>query len=129
MENIDIVRCGRLYGGGFALLLSVLAARRRGLLLALVPDRQTAFSLQLELDFFTRGGGLNTLIFPDWETLPYDVFSPHQDIVSQRLATLYRLPAQCRGILIVPVATLSRCRSAARAVTTPARPRDTTSAP
>ncbi|HYQ90743.1 MAG TPA: transcription-repair coupling factor, partial [Candidatus Competibacteraceae bacterium] len=105
-ENIDILRCGRLYGGSFALLLSVLAVRQRGLLLALVPDSQAAFSLQLELDFFTRGGGLNTLIFPDWETLPYDVFSPHQDIVSQRLATLYRLPAQRQGILIVPVATL-----------------------
>ncbi len=105
-ENIDIVRCGRLYGGSFALLLAALAARQRGLLLAIVPDSQTALSLQVELDFFTRGSGLNTLVFPDWETLPYDVFSPHQDIVSQRLATLYRLPAQRRGILIVPVATL-----------------------
>ena len=43
---------------------------------------------------------------PDWETLPYDVFSPHQDIVSQRLATLYRLPQRRRGVLVVPVATL-----------------------
>jgi len=105
-ENIDIVRCGRLYGGSFALLLAALAARQRGLLLAIVPDSQTALSLQSELDFFTRGSDLNTLVFPDWETLPYDVFSPHQDIVSQRLATLYRLPAQRQGVLIVPVATL-----------------------
>ena len=105
-ENIDIVRCGQLYGSSFALLLAVLATRQQGLLLAVVPDSQTALSLQAELDFFLRGNGLSTLVFPDWETLPYDVLSPHQDIVSQRLATLYRLPAQRQGILIVPVATL-----------------------
>jgi transcription-repair coupling factor (superfamily II helicase) len=35
---------------------------------------------------------LPVLHFPDWETLPYDLFSPHQDIISQRIASLYRLP-------------------------------------
>ncbi len=45
-------------------------------------------------------------IFPDWETLPYDLFSPHPEIVSQRVATLYRLPTARRGVLIVPVGTL-----------------------
>ena len=44
--------------------------------------------------------------FPDWETLPYDVFSPHQDIISERLATLGRLASLGRGVLIVPVTTL-----------------------
>jgi transcription-repair coupling factor (superfamily II helicase) len=53
-----------------------------------------------------RGGFGSILAFPDWETLPYDVFSPHQDIVSQRLAALYRLPQQRRGVLVAPVATL-----------------------
>lgn len=42
----------------------------------------------------------------DWETLPYDSFSPHQDIISSRLATLYQLPTMQRGVLIVPVSTL-----------------------
>ena len=46
------------------------------------------------------------LHFPDWETLPYDQFSPHPDIVSQRLAALHRLPALERGIVVVPVQTL-----------------------
>ncbi len=46
------------------------------------------------------------LSFPDWETLAYDLFSPHPDIVSQRLATLVRLPSLARGIVVVPVATL-----------------------
>ncbi|NUS39080.1 MAG: transcription-repair coupling factor [Lysobacter sp.] len=44
--------------------------------------------------------------FPDWETLPYDQFSPHPDIVSQRLAALHRMPTLERGIVVVPVQTL-----------------------
>jgi transcription-repair coupling factor (superfamily II helicase) len=45
-------------------------------------------------------------IFPDWETLPYDVFSPHEDIISERLKTLATLQNLKRGILIVPATTL-----------------------
>ena len=44
--------------------------------------------------------------FPDWETLPYDVFSPLPELVSERLLTLHRLPDLKRGVLVVPVATL-----------------------
>jgi len=64
---------------------------------------------QLESDLRTLLGGDATLpvvAFPDWETLPYDHFSPHPDIVSQRLAALHRLPALRRGIVVVPVQTL-----------------------
>ncbi len=57
----------------------------------------------------SRGAGTAVLsppagypAFPDWETLPYDNFSPHQDIISERLRTLYQLPA-AGGVLIVPV--------------------------
>ena len=46
------------------------------------------------------------LRFPDWETLPYDAFSPHQDITSERLACLQQLRHNPRGIMIVPAATL-----------------------
>jgi len=49
---------------------------------------------------------LTISLFPDWETLPYDTFSPHQDIISQRLATLYQLSRQSKGIVIVPITTL-----------------------
>ena len=64
---------------------------------------------QLELDLRTLIGAdpaLPVLHFPDWETLPYDRFSPHPDIVSQRLAALHRLPGLNRGIVVVPVQTL-----------------------
>ncbi|MGH8087201.1 MAG: transcription-repair coupling factor, partial [Stenotrophomonas sp.] len=49
---------------------------------------------------------LPVVAFPDWETLPYDAFSPHPDIISQRLAALHRLPTLKRGIVVVPVQTL-----------------------
>jgi excinuclease ABC subunit B len=50
--------------------------------------------------------GLEVLHFPDWETLPYDNFSPHQDIISARMETLHRLPQCKRGVLILPITTL-----------------------
>ena len=67
-------------------------------------DTHAAHALEAELKVFA--GELPVLHFPDWETLPYDLFSPHPDIVSQRVATLYRLPSTRRGVLVVPVATL-----------------------
>ena len=57
--------------------------------------------------FSAPAGEEEILHFPDWETLPYDLFSPHQDIVSERLLTLYRLAlAVAAASLIVPVGTL-----------------------
>lgn len=96
---------GQLHGASIALLMTAAAAHYRGLVLAITPNTQTALRLETELRVF-GGPDLEILAFPDWETLPYDVFSPHQDIVSQRLATLYRLPQRRRGVLVVPVATL-----------------------
>jgi len=81
------------------------AARSHGgLLVAVTRDTQRAHALEDELRIFA--GGLPVLHFPDWETLPYDVFSPHPEIVSQRIATLYQLPSVERGVLVVPMATL-----------------------
>ncbi len=58
-----------------------------------------------ELHFF-GGPGLEILTLPDWEVLPYDVFSPHPDIVSERLRTLARLPLLARGILLLSADSL-----------------------
>ncbi len=46
------------------------------------------------------------LPFPDWESLPYEAFSPHPDIISDRLLTLYRLPGLTQGIVLVTATTL-----------------------
>jgi transcription-repair coupling factor (superfamily II helicase) len=48
---------------------------------------------------------LKVVLFPDWETLPYDGFSPHQDLISERLATLYHLQHREFDVVIVPAAT------------------------
>ena len=101
---------GQLYGAGAALAVAQAARRHGGLVLALVEDVQAAARLRAELQFFLGGvGGEDApplLSFPDWETLPYDVFSPLPELVSERLLTLHRLPDLKRGVLVAPVATL-----------------------
>ncbi len=87
-----------------ALALARLAAGHDGQVLAVARDTHAA--AQLESDLRALAEGQPVLHFADWETLPYDQFSPHAEITSQRVATLSRLPATRRGILVVPVATL-----------------------
>jgi transcription-repair coupling factor (superfamily II helicase) len=96
---------GPLPGSSPARLLHELG-QQAGFQLVITPDTHTANTLQRELEFYQRKAPIEVLYFPDWETLPYDHFSPHQDIVSERLQTLYRLPALREGILIVPCSTL-----------------------
>ncbi|HEV2680278.1 MAG TPA: transcription-repair coupling factor, partial [Rhodanobacter sp.] len=100
------------HGSARALLIAEAARTHDGLLVTVTRDTQRAHALEAELKIFA--GGLPVLHFPDWETLPYDVFSPHPEIVSQRIATLYQLPSVKRGVLVVPVATLMQ-RIASRA--------------
>ncbi len=72
----------------------------------MVVARDTHQAQTLESDLRILAADLDVVHFPDWETLPYDLFSPHPDIVSQRIGALYRLPGLSRGLLVVPVATL-----------------------
>ncbi|MBW6391504.1 transcription-repair coupling factor [Billgrantia antri] len=72
-------------------------------LLVIAPDTASAQRLENDLRFYAR---VPVLPFPDWETLPYDSFSPHQDIVSERLRTLRRLQNGEHGIVLVPINTL-----------------------
>ncbi|WP_312766940.1 transcription-repair coupling factor [Pseudoxanthomonas mexicana] len=92
-----------------ALAWSIASAARahEGPLLVVARDNHEAH--QLEADLHTLLGtasDLPVVAFPDWETLPYDQFSPHPDIVSQRLSALHRLPTLEKGIVVVPVQTL-----------------------
>ena len=83
------------------------ALAHEGPLLVVARDNHEAH--QLEADLHTllgTAGDLPVVAFPDWETLPYDQFSPHPDIVSQRLSALHRLPTLEKGIVVVPVQTL-----------------------
>ncbi len=88
----------------FALGLVALARANDGLVLVAVRDTQSAAILERDLQVLA--GDLPVLHFADWETLPYDLFSPHPDIVSQRIAALYRLPTATRGILVAPASSL-----------------------
>ncbi len=92
-----------LSGASLSLAIAEAARRASSLTLVLTPDSQSAERLEDELAFFAPQ--LPVLQFPDRETLPYDLFSPHQDISSQRIATLCRLPELDRGVLVVPLST------------------------
>ncbi|UNK50466.1 transcription-repair coupling factor [Lysobacter sp. S4-A87] len=92
-----------------ALAFHIASAARAhtGPVLAVARDNHTAHQLESDLQTLLAGQAeVPVLAFPDWETLPYDIFSPHPDIVSQRLSALHRLPTLKRGIVIVPVQTL-----------------------
>ncbi len=97
----------RLYGSSLA-LATVEAAKRyhAGPVVLVVDDLAHAHQLHAEIAFYSSGQQ-PILHLPDWETLPYDVFSPHQDIISERLKTLHALPDTRSGtILILPVNAL-----------------------
>ncbi len=93
-------------GAALSLLLAEAAKRHAGPMLVIAPGMQDAYRLQEELEFFLAGEDVPLLVFPDTETLPYDLFSPHQDLVAQRLAALDRLPELGRGVVIVSVPAL-----------------------
>jgi transcription-repair coupling factor (superfamily II helicase) len=92
---------------GLALAVASTAARLDAPLLLLAGDNHAAHQLETDLRILAGSdAALPVLGLPDWETLPYDRFSPHPDIISQRLATLARLPTLGRGVVVVPAATV-----------------------
>ena len=101
-----VFRAGQLYGSAQGLLLAKAAQQHDGPILVLTDDTASAHKLEVEAKFYMGEAKLPILHFPDWETLPYDTFSPHQDIISERLETLHQLPNFKRGILLVPISTI-----------------------
>jgi transcription-repair coupling factor (superfamily II helicase) len=96
----------QLHGSSDAFAIATVGARAREagrLLLVLCASAQIAQRLSDEVRWID--GTLNVDLFPDWETLPYDHFSPHQDLVSERLLALYRLLQRQTHIFIAPVTT------------------------
>src|SRR4029434_1034423 len=98
----QIERVRGLLGSSDAFALARLATQRRPLAV-LTGQALDGQRLSEEIAFFAPG--LRVHYFPDWETLPYDSFSPHQDLVSERLATLYQTAHEACDVLIVPVTT------------------------
>jgi len=90
-------------GSGDAWWLADLARQAGRLLVVLTADPLDAQRLAEEIPLFSPGCRVRQL--PDWETLPYDSFSPHQDLISQRLQTLHTLMQDGLDVLTVPVTT------------------------
>jgi transcription-repair coupling factor (superfamily II helicase) len=93
-------------GSADALLLARLAEREkadRKITAIVTSDATDAQRLIDELAFFAPD--LRCVLFPDWETLPYDTFSPHQDLISERLATLWRISQGDADVIVVPATT------------------------
>jgi transcription-repair coupling factor (superfamily II helicase) len=93
-------------GSADALLLAQLGEREKsaGRITAIVTaDATDAQRLIDEIAFFAPD--LRCALFPDWETLPYDNFSPHQDLISERLATLWRISQADADVIVVPATT------------------------
>jgi len=96
---------GNLHGSALALTIVEMALIQPSITVLICSDTASALKLETELEYIAHEHNLPVMLFPDWETLPYDSFSPHQDIISQRLETLYHLPTMEHGIVILPVAT------------------------
>ncbi len=97
---------GQLRGDADLVAIDAAVRQHTGLVLIITPDPASAFRLETGLSYLAEDAGYPVLHFADWETLPYDVYSPHPDITSQRLTTLHRLPNTQRGVLICPAASL-----------------------
>ncbi|MBP6899540.1 MAG: transcription-repair coupling factor [Burkholderiaceae bacterium] len=96
----------RPIGSADALLLARHAqaqAAGKRLLAIVTAEPADAQRLADELPFFAPG--LRVTVFPDWETLPYDSFSPHQDLISERLATLWRIHQRETDVVLLPATT------------------------
>ncbi len=100
----DKIQWGQLTGSGLSIAIAEGVKQHNELVVIVTPDTPSALRLETELEFLLPENPV--MVFPDWETLPYDHFSPHQDIISARLATLNTLKKEQQSVLIVPVSTL-----------------------
>ena len=94
-----------LHGSATALALAEAAAADERPWIVIEPDSRSLERHRAELGFFASRN-LRVLTLPDWEVLPYDVFSPHADITSERLLALAELPMMRGGLLLVSLDTL-----------------------
>ena len=95
------------YGAAQSLAIANAAARCAGPLLLICENNELAEQFRRELKYFCSAtAGFGVFSMSDWETLPYDNFSPHQDIISDRLSALFHLPLLKQGIVVVSVSSL-----------------------
>ncbi len=98
-------RWGQLYGSAESLAIAEFALQSDALVVVVAANTPDLLNLEAELGFYCQPD-TPMQTFSDWETLTYDRVSPHQDIISQRIRTLYALPKQEKGILLITAAAL-----------------------
>ena len=108
LSKDDKITWGNLHGSSMSLAIYNAAQKISAPLTVITPDTLTATRIEDELNFFKGNNSFEIFSFPDWETLPYDSFSPHQDLISQRLNVLSQLPTLQRGIVLVSLSTLMK---------------------
>ena len=101
----DKISWGRLAGSSQSLAIAEAALNSNKVNIVITESTPLAHRLESEIASILPSD-IPVFTFPDWEILPYDSFSPHQDIISQRLLTLYQLPKMTKGVVIVPINTL-----------------------
>lgn len=98
---------GQLYGNSLALAIVETAKNTQQPVVVITGSATEAHLLESAIEFYTSDS-IPLLHFPDWETLSYDIFSPHQDIISERLNSLSHLPQLQTGIIVLPIQTLAQ---------------------
>ena len=108
LYSSESIKWGNCPHSLLALGLAEVATNTNAPVLAITSDVQSATQLAKEIRYFSSNNSINVLTFPDWETLPYDNFSPLPELVSERLLTLHKLQGMKSGIVVVPASTLAQ---------------------
>lgn len=103
-KNSPTKHWGQLYGCARSLVISDAIDKHNHLTVILTPDSLSCSQIFNEVKLFNNSDA-KFISFPEWETLPYDVFSPHEDIISERVSSLQMLPELEHGLLVLPITT------------------------
>lgn len=108
-SNADIPpqpqRWGQLYGSARSLALAELVQSARQPTLIIAASMPELLQIEAEMQFFLHDPG-RLHSFVEWETLPFDLVSPHQDIIAQRIRTLHHLSSDFRDVLLISASAL-----------------------
>ena len=92
-------------GSAFGLAIAEVAQQYQGVIMVILDNQRQLEIVEQEIRFYLQTD-VPVMHFPSWECLPYDVFSPHQDIISERLKLLSKIGSMEQGVVLVQTANL-----------------------